>query len=292
MRGFTRVVVALLALLAALAVTPAAQARKPAAGGVVLPSAPRAMWVWTRPDPKTLVDYARARGVTDVFVSVPDHLPTSGAALTWVTSLRNLAAPAGIRLQALGGDVAWIDSPTTAVAWETEALSTGLFTGAHVDLEPWMHSQWNTDQGGVLRRYLSTLSQLQNATTLPLEVDVSFWLWTLTTDAGTPVDSAVIALADRVTVMSYRNTATGTDSITDVGARTLAKANAAGRPVRLAAETNDLGSDAVSLKQTFWGHTQSQMAGTLAAVDAAEAGVRNYAGIAVEDYAGWSALAP
>lgn len=290
-RRTLRALLLLTTVLAVLAVTPPALAKKPVRPTPSPAAAARAMWVWTQPAPQTLVDYARAHGVTDLFLSVPAHLPTSGAALSWATAVKNLAGPAGIRLQALGGDVGWVDDPAAAVAWEKDALATGLFTGAHVDLEPWQHPQWNTDQAGVLRRYLSTLSQLQDATTLPLEVDVSFWMWTLTTDTGTLVDSAVISLADRITIMSYRNTATGADSITDVGATTLARANAAGRPVRLAVETNYLGSDATAAKQTFYGETSTQLDTAMAAVDSYEAGVATYAGIAVEDYDGWAAMA-
>ncbi|MGZ4617114.1 MAG: hypothetical protein ACXV4A_16325 [Actinomycetes bacterium] len=286
-RRTVRVLVLLTAVLATIAMTsPAAEARKTTAPA----TAGRAMWVWTQPAAKTLVDYAKAHGVTDLFLAVPDHLPTSGAPLTWATSVHDLAAPAGIRLQALGGDPGWVDDPAAAVGWETDALSTGLFTGAHVDLEPWQHPQWSTDQAAVVRRYLDTLSQLQAATTLPVEADVAFWLWTITTDDGTPLDTAVLRLVDRVTIMSYRNTATGTDSITDVGATTLARANAAGRPVRLAVETNYLGSDATSAKQTFHGMTQTQLTTALAAVDTAETGVATYAGVAVQDYDGWTAL--
>ena len=55
-------------------------------------------------------------------------------------------------------------------------------------------------------------------------------------------------------------------------------------------ETNYLGADPVSRKQTFWGSTQAQLTTALAAVDAAEAGSASYAGIAVHDRAGWEAL--
>ena len=45
--------------------------------------------------------------------------------------------------------------------------------------------------------------------------------------------------------MSYRDTATGPDSISGLGATALAAAAAAGKPARLAVETNDLGSTPV-----------------------------------------------
>ena len=273
----------------------AASAAQPAArtGGPVTGSAQsawaRGMWVWNQPTPKNLVAFAQARGITELFVSVPNNLPTS-ARLTWVRSVSKLAAPAGIRLQALGGDPGWIDDPAAAVAWQDAALSTGLFSGVHVDLEPWQRADWNTDQARVVAGYLDSYDRLQAATALPLEADVPFWLWTLSTADGTAVDAAVLARVDKVTVMSYRDTVTGADSITDIAARTLAAGVTVGRPVRLAVETNDLGSDPVSAKQTFYGGTEAAVNTALDQVDAAESGVASYAGMAVHDYTGYSAL--
>jgi hypothetical protein len=249
----------------------------------------RGMWVWTQPSAKTLVSFARTRGVTDLFVSVPPRLPSSSR-LAWVRSVASLAGPAGIRLQALGGDPGWVDDPDAAVAWERAALSTGLFAGAHVDVEPWARADWDTDRTRVVAGYLAVLDRLQAATTLPLEADVPFWLWTLDAADGRPLDAAVLRRVDRATVMSYRNTVTGPDSITDVAARTVATAGALGTPVRLAVETQRLGSDPVSLKQTFFGSTEAKVNAALGAVDAAEAGVPTYAGTAVHDYAGYTAL--
>ena len=64
----------------------------------------------------------------------------------------------------------------------------------------------------------------------------------------------------------------------------------AGKPVRLAVETNNLGSDPVSAKQTFYGSTEAAVNAALDQVDAAESGVASYAGMAVHDYVGYYAL--
>jgi hypothetical protein len=270
----------------AAAAQPAARTGTPAAAQ---PARARGMWVWNQPTPKTLVAFAQARGITELFVSVPNDLPSS-ARLTWVRSLSRLAVPAGIRLQALGGDPGWIDAPAAAVAWQDAALSTGLFSGVHVDIEPWQRPDWANDQARDVAGYLDTFDRLQAATTLPLEADVPFWLWTLSTADGTRVDAAVLARVDKVTVMSYRDTVSGADSITDVAARTLDAGLTAGKPVRLAVETSDLGSDPVSAKQTFYGSTEAAVNAALDQVDAAEAGGGSYAGMAVHDYAGYDAL--
>ena len=118
---------------------------------------------------------------------------------------------------------------------------------------------------------------------------MSFWLHEHTV-GGRPADEAVMDVVDAVTVMSYRDTATGPDSITGVAGAALASARTLGRPVRLAVETRFLGDDPVAAKQTFHGATQRQLDRALADVDAALAGHPTYAGIAVHDHAGWSAM--
>ena len=252
---------------------------------------PRAEWVWTRPSPRTLVDQARTNGVGELFLAVPPGLGSSPD-LAWVRSVTERAHAAGIRVAALGGDPGWIDDPAAGVAWAQSALATGLFDGLHVDVEPWVRADWTSDRAAVVTGYLEVLRRLQGAATLPLEADVAFWLDTVGTPDGRALDDAVAGLVDAVTVMSYRTTATGPDSITAVGAHALATGAAHGIPVRLAVETHDLRPDPAWAKQTFFGQRRSAMAAVMAAVDRAEAGAPAYRGIAVEDDAGWRAMRP
>lgn len=247
----------------------------------------RALWIWHRPSPRSLVSFAADRGVADLFVAVPTDV---SPVLDWYADLRRRADAAGLRVHALGGDPGWVDEPSAALAWQRQAVATGLFDGVHVDVEPWLHPHWSTDRDAVVRRYLQVLGLLAADTSLPFEADVAFWLHELTTPAGVRLDEAVLSLVDAVTVMSYRDTATGVDSITGTGAATLAAAAAAGKRARLAVETRFLGEDPVAQKQTFHGETRRHLDTVLAEVDAAMADHPSYAGIAVHDRAGWAAM--
>ncbi len=286
---------ALVAVVAGVLVATVALADLTVSGGSaeaavrLRPTHPRALWVWSRPDPAELVGFARRRGVRDLFVAVPADLGHSDA-LSWVRAVRDLARPAGISLQALGGDPGWVDHPDVAVAWARDALTTGLFSGVHLDIEPWTTPAWSQDRGAVVHGFLRTLTAVQRAVTAPVEADVAFWLWTVRTHDGTPLDRAVVDRVDAVTVMSYRRSVTGPDGIVAVAARTVAAAQSAGRPVRLAVETNDLGSDPVARKQTFHGGDEASLDTALTAVDTAESGHPGYAGVAIEDYDGYRAL--
>jgi len=246
------------------------------------------MWVWDRPEVPGLVDLTRRHGVRDLFVSTPGDLAGSPD-LPWFRSLRTSTRSAGIRLHALGAEVWWLDDHAAAETWQQLALAAGLFDGIHLDVEPWLHPSWGSGSAALLASLMSLLERLSAATILPVEADVPFWLHEHVVD-GRPADEGVMAAADAVTVMSYRDTATGPDSITGISGAALATAARLGRPVRLAVETRWLGDDPVSRKQTFHGTTQRQLDRVLDHVDAAVAGHPTYAGISVHDHAGWSAM--
>ena len=262
--------------------TPASAAPRAPSGGA------RAMWVWDRPGVPALVDFARRHGVRDLFVSTPGDLATSPD-LPWFTSLRKSTRSAGIRVHALGAEVWWLDDHAAAAEWQQEVLATGLFDGVHLDVEPWLHPDWGSGSPALLASWVALLRQSAAATGLRVEADIPFWLHEHVVD-GRPADEAVIGAVDAVTVMSYRDTATGPDSITGISGTALATAARLGRPVRLAVETRWLGDDPVSAKQTFFGATQRQLDRAMSDVDAVVAGHPTYAGIAVHDHRGWSAL--
>ena len=279
------------ALLAATVLVIGILAANVPASGAPRPSAttgPRATWVWDRPAVPALVDFAQRHGVRDLFVSTPGDLATSPD-LPWFRSLRTSTAAAGIRVHALGAEVWWLDDHAAALAWQRQVLATGVFDGVHLDVEPWLHPAWGSHSSALLASWVGLLGQLSGDTTAPVEADVPFWLHEHQVD-GRPADEAVMGAVDSVTVMSYRDTATGPDSISGVGAAALATASRLGRPVRLAVETRWLGDDPVSAKQTFHGATQRQMDRVLADVDAAVAGHPTYAGIAVHDVVDWAAM--
>lgn len=272
-------------LVIGLAASPA-----PASAAGAGPAPGRAMWVWDRSPVAELVDFASAQGVRELFVSAPTALATSPD-LGWYRQLRDATRAAGIRVQALGSETTWIDHPRQALAWQSSALSTGLFDGVHYDVEPWIHPRWATDRTAVARSYLGLLDDLARATALPVEADLAFWLDEVKVN-GQRLDVAALARVDAVTVLTYRTVATGPDSITALGGRALDAGARAGKPVRLAVETRQLGDDPVAAKQSFAGHTRTELDRVLAEVDAAEATSASYRGMAVHDRVGWTELAP
>jgi hypothetical protein len=252
----------------------------------VAPPDTRAMWVWQPAAPSALVSWAVSHGVRTIFVYVDQRALDVGS----LTELRRRCDAAGILLDALGGEPGWTSDHATAFAWRRAVDGLGLFHGVHVDVEPYLLDGWATDRAHLVGAYLRLLDGLRGpagpAGEYPLEVDVPFWFGTVPVGARTLADE-VLDRVDGVTVMSYRDTATGANSMVEVSRDLLARAGKAAKPARLAAETQPLPDCSYC---SFHGDTQQVLAKSLTDADGAARRFSAFAGIAVHQYSTWSAL--
>nr|BFE89345.1 hypothetical protein GCM10020093_119470 [Planobispora longispora] len=215
--------------------------------------------------------------MSEIFAYVPQELTAAERAR--LSALGKNADAAGIELAALGGEPEWALDHAAALSWLRTAMGTGLFTTAHVDVEPYHLPAWRTDRAGTVASFTALLAKLRDADPRPLEADVPFWYHTIpagpsgSASSASSADSAtladeVLARTDAVTVMSYRDTATGPGSIMEISADMLRRGQRAGRPVRLGAETLRL-PDCPHC--TFHDRGREAMDAALAEVDAAAA---------------------
>jgi hypothetical protein len=252
----------------------------------------RALWVWDVSTPVATVQLAQEAGVGQLFVAVPPRLPSSPL-LPQVQEVSQRARAAGIRVDALGGDPSWVDHPSGVVEnWLRPATGTGLFTGVHVDIEPWTASAWQTDRDGVVQRYLSTLDTLVKAVApTAVEAAIPFWFHEVPVGDST-LDREAIRRVAGVSVMAYRDTAAGEDGTITLATPAVTAATELGRYARVGQETSDLGGGPLADKQTFLGQTRSDLEEQVAQVEAAFSGRAGYAGIAIHDSVGYAALTP
>lgn len=247
----------------------------------------RAMWVWSRADPGPVIAWSTSHAVKEIFVYVAPG-PLSSNDLGRLRRLKAQADAAGIRLAALGADARWLSDPASAVMWLRTVQATGLFSRCHVDVEPYTLPAWTTDRTRTISSFLGLLEALHAESRVPLEVDVPFWYSTVPVGTGNVAD-AVLARVDAVTVMTYRDTASGPNSMLDVATDMLVRGTAANKPVRLAVETQALPE---CVYCTFFEEGQRRMTTVMASVDAVAAKYPVYAGIAVHHYDSWRKLAP
>ncbi|GIH96154.1 hypothetical protein ACFFMN_42665 [Planobispora siamensis] len=260
-----------------------------AAGLKPAPAGTRAMWLWhtATAKPSDVLSWARARGVKEIFVYVDAELPSTPATLARVRELKRGADVSKIRLTALGGEPEWATDHASALAWQRAVLGTRLFTGSHVDVEPYVLPQWQANRAGLVSGLVKLLERLQAADPRPLEADVPAWYGIIPAGTGITLADAVLARVNAITVMSYRDTAKGPNSMMDISTDLLTRGSRAGRPVRLGAETAPL-SDCVYC--TFHEEGRTRMTTVLSQVDAAARAHPAFAGIAIHHYTSWRTM--
>ena len=271
-------------LMAAATAVPGASS----AGSAGLTAAPvntRAMWLWGADPAADVISWATRQNVSEIFVHVAPSVLTDGG-LGRLQDLKQRAVARKIKLRALGGETSWVFNHAAALAWQRAVVATGLFDGIHLDVEPYLLSGWTSDPAGTQTAYLKLLDRVRTASTLPLEADVPFWFGEYTVGRKNLADE-VLRRVNAVTVMSYRDTVTGPNSLLSVSQDWLTRGKAAGKRVRLAAETGPL-SDCQYC--TFHEEGAAALTLQLAKVDAATRQTAAFAGIAVHHYGAWRTL--
>jgi hypothetical protein len=245
----------------------------------------RAMWVWGSYPAADVVGWAAGKGVTEIFVYVAPNALTNGD-LARLQQMQQLAGTKHIKLAALGGEPDWTTDHAAALAWLRTVVRTGLFTGVHLDVEPYLTDGWTQDLPATERSYLALLDKMRAGSTLPVEADVPFWLGQYSV-GGKNLADEVLKRVKAVTVMSYRNTATGPNSMVAISQDWLGRGSAAGKRVRLGAETDPLPECTYC---TFAQDSSQRMTQVLATVDSAERTAGAYGGVAIHRYGGWRSL--
>ena len=271
-------------LMAAATALPGASS----AGSAGLTAAPvntRAMWVWGADPATEVITWATRQNVSEVFVYVAPSVLTDGG-LARLQDLKEQAVAQRIKLRALGGEPGWVTDHAAALAWQRTVVTTGLFDGIHLDVEPYLLPGWTTDLQATETAFLKLLDRMKAASTLPLEADVPFWFGQFQVGRKNLADE-VLRRVNGVTVMSYRDTATGPNSMLSISQDWLVRGKAAGKRVRLGAETGPL-SDC--LHCTFHEEGAAALTLELAKVDAATRQTAAFGGIAVHHYGSWRTL--
>jgi len=271
-------------LVTALAV-PGVASSAGSAGLTAAPAGTRAMWLWGGEPAAEVVEWAAGQQVSEIFVHVSADVLTNGE-LARLQEMNEQAAALDIKLRALGGDPGWATDHPAALAWQRAVVSTGIFSGIHIDVEPYLTDGWTQNLQGTQTAFLKLLDKMRTASALPIEADVPFWYGQYKLGRKNFADE-VLRRVNGVTVMSYRDTGTGPNSMLDVSQDWLTRGKTAGKRVRLGAETGPLADCSYC---TFAEEGTAHLDAELSKVDAATRSTAAFAGIAVHHYGSWRSL--
>ncbi|HEY8721600.1 hypothetical protein [Pengzhenrongella sp.] len=254
--------------------------------------------------PDRLAAYAEAGELREVYLAAPWPVH-EGPWARWFGEACEALHGVGVELSVLGGDAAWLQQPALVAQWLADARAAGEFDRVHLEVEPWQVPGWSGDKSGAMRGYLTVLDVARSAAgPLPVDVTAPWWLahepFTDDGDAAHPAQSAVepagttmldalLAGADRVSILAHANHADGPRGILTLADHAVGAAVAAGRPFTIGVETATPTGTA-DAKLTFFDEGPVALLREAAVVHHALTDRPGYLGVAVADHRGWRRL--
>lgn len=241
-----------------------------------------AIWVWDAQYPFThplkFYTFLQDKDVDKVYLQINTTIPI-GQYKSLSTKLNSL----GIQLYALDGDPNWINDPTRYANLLTYLKGqSAIFTGLHLDIEPYLLPEWNSNRTGTVPKFQNTVSELYDycqSRLYRLEFAIPFWY-------DNDLLTFMLNHSDEVVVMAYRNFAEGGNGTIDISSRIIDLADQLNKKVSIGVETTNLPENYVS----FHNLGENAMIAELEKVRQTFQPHRSFHGFAMHDLAGWMAL--
>ncbi|WP_239617957.1 copper amine oxidase N-terminal domain-containing protein [Cohnella mopanensis] len=256
-------------------------------------------WIWDsrmiEKDQDRILGFASDHDVTAIYLQLNRDI----AANAYADFIRS-AKEKGIRVEALAGRPDWArksnqDQIKTFIAWTLQynasAKTEERFDGLHLDIEPYLLSEWETKKKTILEEWIHNLRFIEQETRgsgLKITLDVPFWLHTLKVpDTEYSLSAWLLEKFDCLVIMDYRNHALGKDGIVDNAQAILREASALNKQAIVAVETTKSSEgDRVS----FYSKSVEFMEQELQTAHQELSRYAGYDGMAIHDYKSWAAM--
>lgn len=253
----------------------------------------KATWFWDTPMIKDsaadILSFATANGVTTIYLQMnqdlrPEHYK----------SFIRQATARQIEVHILGGSPKWsLESErsrlVTFIEWITDyqasAAPSERFKGIHIDVEPHVLGEWNTNRSALIKQWQSSISFLvagAKELNLPITADIPFWLHKHNLpDNSMSMSRWILSQVDAVVIMAYRDQA---NPIHNLALPEMIEATELGKKAIIAVETKASNEGAFI---TFYEEGTAFMNEQLKLVDVLASKTPSYNGIAIHDYRSW-----
>ncbi|MGG0739674.1 amidase [Niallia taxi] len=238
-----------------------------------------ATWIWnpwsltTAAGQNKVINFLVKNSVTDVYLQIDQEVErkTYQQFIAKVsTNDISVHALDGASKWALAGGQAYVDSMFTWLkSYQKNSAANQRFSGVHLDVEPYILTEWNTDRDDVVLAYQKLIkrsSQLSTNLSLELSIDMPFWFDEITfanTYGKSNLAKWAIKNTNSVTIMAYRNTATGVNGINSLVKTEVQYAKDAGKSINIGVET---GESAEGSNISFYEKSKTYMKNELAKV--------------------------
>ncbi|KGP73102.1 hypothetical protein [Pontibacillus yanchengensis] len=253
------------------------------------------VWLWERSpiteNPDETIDFLIDHQVDHIYLHYKPNLEKSVYAYFIKQATAN-----GMKVHALMGSPKWgLESYTKHAvkrvdmveAYNSTVAKDEQFVGIHFDVEPYTLDQWDKDRATVLTEWWSSAqTYINHAKDAGFIVGSALPFWTdnkKVTDVKEDFFKDMVDIQDYVSIMAYRDTALGSNSITSLANSEVLYANSP--KVEVGVELNPYEIDYVS----FANHSKSEIQKQVSLVrrhfmeDQAE----GFKGITMQSYSAW-----
>ncbi len=192
-----------------------------------------------------ILSFAKDNGINLLYVRLDLNRPYAD-----YRALVRGAAEAGIEVHALGGQPVWaltdyryriMKLVNYVKGYNREAAEEERFRGIHLDIEPYVMPEWQTNRETILEQWMGNIrnfeEEVKKDTDLKTSMDLAFWFdGTTAPKTGMPFNKWMISQVDHVTVLAYRNYADGPGGIVDVVQDELKHASQLGKKIIVCVE--------------------------------------------------------
>ncbi|UOQ84291.1 hypothetical protein [Gracilibacillus salinarum] len=241
-----------------------------------------------------LISFANDQGINLIYL----HVSQKGFDKEKIQSFIKKAAEEDIKVYALGGDPYWAlsknrDSLERFVSnvkdYNRHVSEEERFQGIHLDIEPYLLSEWKNDQDTVITQWLDNMNylkqQAKSDANLNISGDFPFWIYKVKIPGEeSNVGEWMISKLDSITIMAYRDSAEGKNGIKSISSPLIEQAANHNKSVVIG--VNMVKTDEGS-HTTFYDTHPNEMNQELHQLENYFAGHPGFGGIAVHDYRSW-----
>jgi hypothetical protein len=215
------------------------------------PATHKGTWIWDTPTLLTqreeILEFSKQNGVTHIYLYVDR---TKTAPKDYKLFIKE-ASTHQIKVEALAGDPAWgwkhqrkhiEDFIAWVASYNTNVNEDERFSGIHLDIEPYLLPEWETNRDLVVEEWLSNLefaaNQADGLGEMKVTLDVPFWIHKIEVPGYRDYDVSdwMLKRFDTIVLMDYRDTAEGIDGIVSNALSIVDKASAARKSVIVGVE--------------------------------------------------------
>ncbi|GIP19822.1 MULTISPECIES: hypothetical protein [Paenibacillus] len=263
----------------------------------------RATYIWEAGDvvnrPDEVLTFAKNKKINVLYL----HIDVDYGYAAYRPFMKKASA-AGIEVHAMGGNTGYAFTENRAQItklinyvknYNRLVDADERFFGIHLDVEPWVLPAWQSATDRVINEWTGNMNyfigEVKKNSKLQTSVDIAAWLdrYKVKDEDGISISKWFIQKMDHVTIMDFRNYASGIGGIADMAKEELAFGSELGKPVVLAVETK-VSSEGPYV--SFHELGSAILERELAKLPTLLSKYDSYTGIAVHAYEYWKTLKP